>query len=80
MSGNNKKLLVLFYNGMHDEKTVRVQARQLTTLLKSIDSPENFCTANEMVNRYHITCDPKKMLKEAKFIRLRSFRFFLNKN
>lgn len=74
------KLLVLFYNGILDENLLRIEMDHLTAILKTIDSPDFFSLSNELVNRNRITSDRKKILKEAKFRKLRAFRFFINKN
>ena len=80
MTSNHNKLLVLFYTSISDDKAIRLEIDQLTGILHSTESPDQFCTANEMVDRNRITSSRKKMLKEAKQIRLRAFRFFINKN
>ena len=74
------KLLVLFYFESNDEESVRVQVESLTGIISGIHSAAHFCTVNEMVNRNRITANPKKMMKEAKFRRLRAFRFFICRN
>lgn len=80
MTNNHNKLLVLFYTSISDDKAIRLEIDQLTSILHGTESPDQFCTANEMVDRNRITSSRKKMLKEAKHIRLRAFRFFINKN
>ena len=80
MTNNHNKLLVLFYTSISDDKAIRLEIDQLTGILHSTESPDQFCTANEMVDRNRITSSRKKMLKEAKYFRLRAFRFFINKN
>ena len=80
MTNNRHNLLVLFYTGISDEKAVRVEMDNLTTIIHMTESPDVFCIANELVNRNNITGNKKKILREAKNIRLRAFRFFINKN
>ena len=80
MTGNHHNLLVLFYTGISDDPADRLETERLTSLIKSVDRPEHFCTANELVNRNRITSEKKKMIREAGYRRLRAFRFFINKN
>ncbi|MFN8288794.1 MAG: hypothetical protein U0U70_00930 [Chitinophagaceae bacterium] len=56
------------------------ELQSLHALLKKTESPEQFCIAHELVNRNRITSDPKKILREARLISPRPFRFFINKN
>lgn len=73
----NHKMLVLFFTSI---PTQRLQLDRIRTILQILESPDYFCTANELLNRNTITSNRKRMMKEAKHIRLRSFRFFINKN
>lgn len=73
----NHKMLVLFFTSTPAQK---VQLDRIRTILQMLESPDYFCTANELLNRNEITSNRKKMMNEAKHIRLRSFRFFINKN
>ena len=75
-----QKFLVLFYCSGTNEKAVRVEVDNVTAIIQAVNSPVHFCTANELVNRNKITSDPNKMMKEARFQRLRAFRFFISKN
>jgi hypothetical protein len=80
MANNHNNLLVLFYTGITDEQAVRVEMEHLTAIINMINLPDSFCSATELVNRNHITSNRNLMMKEAKFRRLRAFRFFINKN
>ena len=75
-----QKFLVLFYCGNSDEKAVRVQVDSLTDIIRSVHTSIHFCSANELVNRNSITSNPRKILKEASYRRLRPFRFFICRN
>lgn len=76
----NKNLLLLFNVESLPGNKLEIQVSTINRLLASVDTPEQFCTANELVNRNSITSNKKKMLKEASHFRLRPFRFFINKN
>lgn len=76
MISSNRDILIL-------QKRERVSAETLNELhaiLQSIESPRDFCTAHELVNRNRITRNPKKILRESRFYFLRPFRFLINKN
>ena len=57
-----------------------LQAEYLNTILSTIETPEQFCIAHELVDRNSITSSKKKILRESNHFRLRSFRFLINKN
>ena len=76
MKNSERNLLVLFKNGQFMEQ----EAECLHEILLEIISPENFCIANELVDRNRITSNKEKLLKESRHLYLRAFRFFLNKN
>lgn len=80
MNLNNQNLLILFKTGRLDEKAIACEIESLHEILLSIETPEQFCIAHELVNRNKITSNPKKILSEAKHFRLRTFRFLINKN
>ena len=76
MKNNGHNLLVLF-----NKKFISKQeADCLHTILLYTESPEQFCIANELVDRNRISSQKKKILKESGHIRLRAFRFLINKN
>jgi hypothetical protein len=76
MKNNSHNLLVLFNNKFISKQ----EADCLQTILLFIESPEQFCTANELVDRNQITSKRKKLLKESRRFQLRPFRFLINKN
>ncbi|MFM2138999.1 MAG: hypothetical protein RJA57_1306 [Bacteroidota bacterium] len=53
---------------------------RLHVVLQTVEHSAVFCQAHELVNRNRITRDPRRILKETRFFRLRPFRFLLNKN
>ena len=80
MANNHNNLLVLFYTGITDEQAVRQEMEHLTAIIKTTALPDCFCTATELVNRNKITSDPRQIIKESKYRRLRAFKFLINKN
>lgn len=80
MNLNNQNLLILFNTVRLDDNAIKEEIECINTILKSIDSPEQFCTAFELVDRNRITNKFDKILKESKHLKLRPFRFLINKN
>lgn len=72
----NRDILVL----MKSEALTDGELRELHSILQAIESPEQFCTAHELVDRNRITRNPKKIRKESRHYFLRPFRFLINKN
>ncbi len=52
----------------------------LNRLLQSLETPEIFCAAHELVDRYKISSKKEKIIKESRHFYLRPFRFLINKN
>lgn len=68
--------LLLFHHGL----VTRQEEEYLRQIIVSTESPRQFCIAYELVNRNRITANSRKILKEARRIELRPFRFLINKN
>ena len=76
MTNKSHNLLVLF-----NKKFISKQEMDwLHQILLFTESPEQFCIANELVDRNRITSQKEKIVKESRRIRIRPFRFFINKN
>lgn len=80
MMNSNHNLLVLFNTGLLDEKAIELEMQFLKDIVRTVESPEQFCSANELIDRNRITSSKKKILRESKHFRLRPFRFLINKN
>jgi hypothetical protein len=76
MKDNVRNLVLLFNNKFISKQ----EEDRLNKILLVIQSPEQFCTVHELVNRNRITSEKKKILKESGRIPLRAFRFLINKN
>jgi hypothetical protein len=76
----SRNLLILFSTGLLNEQAAGKDMRQLKEMLARAETPEQFCTAFELVDRNRITSNPRKILKEAGHLRLRQFRFLINRN
>ena len=71
---------VLFTSGWLNERTIGREMEYMKRILPRTETPEQFCTAFELVDRNRITSSPRKILKEAGYLRLRQFRFLINRN
>lgn len=80
MTNYKKNLLVLFNTGSLDDAAIKKEKEWLVDISPITGSNEQFCIANELVDRNRITSSPKKILKESRHYRLRAFRFLINKN
>lgn len=76
MKSFNRDILVL----LKSEAMTDRELRGLHNIFQAIESPQQFCTAHELVDRNRITTNPKKIRKEARHYFLRPFRFLINKN
>jgi hypothetical protein len=76
MKNNGHNLLVLF----NDKFISKQEADCLHTILLFTESPGQFCIAHELVDRNRITAEKQKIVKESCRLRLRPFRFLINKN
>lgn len=76
MISSNRDILILQNRDMVSAD----ELKELDQILQTIESPESFCTAHELVNRNRITRNPRKILRESRFYFLRPFRFLINKN
>jgi hypothetical protein len=76
MKNNGHNLLVLFNNKFISKQ----ESDCLHQILLFIESPEQFCVANELVDRNRITTQKEKIVKESRRFQLRPFRFLINKN
>lgn len=76
----NKNLLILFNTGWLNDEAIEQEFVCVETILQTIETSQKFCSAFELVNRNAITSNPKIILRESKHLRLRAFRFLINKN
>lgn len=76
MMSSNRDIMVL----LKTETITEEELRDLHRLLQTIESPEEFCKAHELVDRNRITGKPNKILRESRHYLLRPFRFLINKN
>ena len=80
MMSANRNLLVLLKSEFMSESAIEQEVECLNNLLVSVESPEIFCNAHELVDRNGITSKASKIYKESRNYHLRAFRFLINKN
>lgn len=57
-----------------------ISDKQLKKLLSTTERPTHFCNAHELVMRNYITRNCKKIWKETRKEKLKTFYFLINKN
>jgi hypothetical protein len=80
MKNPNRNLIVLLKGEFISEQAIEQEVEHLHGLLFSIESPEQFCRAHELVDRNRITSKKFRILRETRYSQLRPFRFLINKN
>ena len=82
MKASNRDLLVLSKNVSTDQKEMELVIEKLNQLLFHVESIENICLVNEIIdiNNYKIISKPKKIEKIISGNRLKRFQFMHNKN
>ncbi len=75
-----KNLLILIKGRSFTEQEHEEEAMALHQILHTTITDENFCRVTELVDRNRISSNPRKILKTARHLHLRPFRFLINKN
>ena len=76
----NRDLLVLLKSEFMSKKAIEQEVENLNDMLRVKESDDQFCIAHELVNRNHITSNPRTILKAIRYSELKQFRFLINKN
>jgi hypothetical protein len=74
------EILIMAKSHCLSDTTIEKELESINRLLDGFETPENFCTAHELVNRNSITQSNSKILKEIRYRELRPFRFLIGKN
>ncbi|MBX2924920.1 MAG: hypothetical protein KF746_22155 [Chitinophagaceae bacterium] len=82
MKTSNRDLLVLLKDESMSNQAIEHEVEQLNEILFYVESAENFCTANELIdmNRYKILQDQKSLVQVMHQEELKPFFFISNKN
>lgn len=82
MKSTKRDLLVLSKNVSVNQREMEMEVEKLNDLLLHVESLENFCIANEIIdiNRYKIIQHPLKMKQIIGKNKLKPFQFVNNKN
>jgi hypothetical protein len=74
------KTLILLNSRFTNHHSPEEEKKLLYDIILLTESPQQFCIANELVDRNRITSKRKKIMKECSRLQLRPFRFLINKN
>ena len=77
---NDRNLLVVIKSEFMSEQAIEQEVDCINAILMGVESSEQFCMVHELVNRNRITSKKEKILRESRYIRLRPFKFLINKN
>jgi hypothetical protein len=82
MKTSNRDLLVLLKDESMDNKAIEHEVEQLNEMLFHVESTDNFCRANEIVdmNKYKVLHDQKCLVQLMYQSELKPFVFLCNKN
>lgn len=82
MKSTKRDLLVLSKSDSTNQKDLELEVEKLHDLLFHVESFENFCVANEIIdiNKYKIINQPDKIKKILIKNKLKAFQFINNKN
>jgi hypothetical protein len=80
MKAFDRDLLVLLKNEFMSQQAIEQEVEYLHEILLKTEGDEEFCRANELVHRNHITQNPHKLLKAFRQASLKPFWFFISKN
>lgn len=82
MKSSNRDLLVLSKNESIDQREMDLVIEKLNQLLFNVESIENFCAVNEVIdiNNYKIITSSVKIERIIRNNKLKRFQFIYNKN
>ena len=82
MKSTKRDLLVLSKKSSVDQKEMEQEVEKLHELLYHVESVENFCNANEIIeiNKYKIVRNPVKIKRIISQRQIKPFQFIHNKN
>jgi len=80
MNNPHRDILILVKDQKMDKRAIEQEIENLNTILLSTESPAQFCTTHELVNRNRITSQVKKILNAIRYTKLKPFRFLICKN
>ncbi len=82
MNSAKRDLLVLSKNVSTNQKEMDLEVEKLHNLLFHVESLENLCVANEIIdlNKYKIITNPGKLKKILIKNKIKPFEFINNKN
>lgn len=80
MKQKNREILVVVKHDFVSQAALEKEKEWLNEMLIIAETPQQFCTAHELVNRNRITQNKRKILNAVKHSELKPFRFLIGKN
>ena len=80
MKHHDRDLLVLYKADVYNEDLLQREVENLHQILMNVEQSEVFSAAHELVTRNRITQKARAILKATRHIKLKPFRFLINKN
>jgi hypothetical protein len=80
MKHYDRDLLVMYKADVYNEDLLQHEVECLHRVLMKVERSDVFCIAHELVTRSRITQKAKAILNATRHLRLKPFRFLINKN
>ena len=80
MYKHNRDIILIVKDSTFHPRSLDRRMEDINAVVAHVDNVHGFCTAHELVNRNRITSKKDKVLSAARELRLKPFRFLLNKN
>jgi len=80
MKNYDRDLLVLYKADVYNEDLLQREVESLHQILLKIERSDIFCLSHELVTRNKITQKAGNILRATRHLRLKPFRFLINKN
>ena len=80
MKNYDRDLLVLYKADVYNEDLLQKEVENLHQILLSVERNDIFCSVHELVTRSKITQKARSILRATRHLRLKPFRFLINKN
>ena len=80
MKNYDRDLLVLYKADVYNEDLLQKEVENLHQILLRVERNDIFCSVHELVTRNKITQKARSIIRATRHLRLKHFRFLINKN
>ena len=80
MKNYDRDLLVLYKADVYNEDLLQREVENLHQILLRVERSDIFCLSHELVTRNRITQKAKAILRATRHLKLKPFRFLINRN